>query len=81
MRYKIYDSWIMRSPLFPLSYFEKLTQSENIRDLDLLNPFLQNEIFKEAIFLASPDLYNQIDYWNRKKLNLRIELTDSAFLF
>src|SRR5690606_14481051 len=68
MIYQLYDSWIMRSPIFPLSYFEQLTQSEEICDLDLLNIFLKNEVFKDAIFLASPDLYHQINYWVKKDI-------------
>ena len=70
--YQNFNQFILRTPLYPLDFLQKLL-GENI-DENQLNSFCNNPIVKEAIFLASPNLYSKIEKW------LNDELTDKKEL-
>jgi len=60
--YLNFSSFVMRSPLFPLDFIHQLTAGQDI-SAEKLTEVYQNPVVDEAIFLASPDLYNQMHEW------------------
>lgn len=54
MRYKPFSRIIIRTPLLP---FETI---DNVKDINSLALLYNNEIIQEAIYLASPELHDQI---------------------
>ncbi len=52
--YTPYDRFLLRSPILPVEEFDKLSE-------DYITELIKNNLFQEAIFLASPDLYNKIE--------------------
>ncbi|MDO4726049.1 MAG: lantibiotic dehydratase family protein [Porphyromonadaceae bacterium] len=50
--YIIFPEFILRTPMIPFNYFRDLEKD--------LTPLLNNEIFCEAIYLASPVLYDEM---------------------
>lgn len=57
--YNYFDKYILRTPLLPLNFFLELTDEIHISDKKL-KEILKNEIVREAIYLASPILYDEI---------------------
>ncbi|MEQ3500798.1 lantibiotic dehydratase family protein [Tenacibaculum sp. SSH1-16] len=79
MPYKIFDSYCLRTPLFSFSDYRTLIEKEEVLESDFRN-LLQNKIFEEALFLASPELVGQIQKWKNQevfdeKKKERLELT------
>ncbi|WP_437823576.1 lantibiotic dehydratase family protein [Tenacibaculum mesophilum] len=77
--YQIFDSYCLRTPLFSLSDYKSLIEREGVLETDFRN-LLQNKIFREALFLASPELVVQIQKWENqeildKKKKENLELT------
>ncbi|WP_428741654.1 lantibiotic dehydratase family protein [Tenacibaculum sp.] len=77
--YQIFDSYCLRTPLFSLSDYKTLIERKEVLETDFRNS-LQNKIFKEALFLASPELVAQIQKWENQaildeKKNERLGLT------
>lgn len=66
--YNSFPNFVLRTPLLSFSFFEDLTSNQNISDNDFKKLFDKPEI-KEAIFLATPVLYNELEKW----INNRIE--------
>jgi hypothetical protein len=64
--YKLFDKYILRTPIFPVNYFFKLTQNDIISDEQLINEF-NNPIISEAIYLASPVLHKEIEKWTNSE--------------
>lgn len=60
--YKPYDSFVLRSPLWPIERFKVIMQNGFVNDDDLKQIF-NDSVFKEALFLASPELYGQVEKW------------------
>lgn len=58
-RYRYFNSYCLRNPLFPFSFFENLTKNERIEYDDLVQIW-ENNTIKEALFLASPVLYAEL---------------------
>lgn len=59
------DLSIVRTPLFPLSfYINKLSLEENPENI--LKLVLNNQVIKEAIYFANPNLFNEIIKYNTK---------------
>ena len=65
--YKIFDSYCLRTPLFSLSDYKTLIEREEVLESDFRN-LLQNKTFKEALFLASPELVTQIQKWENQEI-------------
>lgn len=65
--YKLFDKYILRTPIFPVNYFFKLTQNDVVSDEQLIDEF-NNPIISEAIYLASPILYKEIEKWTNSEI-------------
>lgn len=61
--YKIFDTYVLRTPLLTIDFFLELTKEDRITDQQLKNIFSDFSI-KEAIFLASPVLFKEIEKWS-----------------
>ncbi len=73
-RYQHFNSYCLRNPLFPFSFYEQLTKNNNI-DFKQLKFIWKNKTMQEALFLASPFLYTEIDKMLKKN---KIEHTPKA---
>lgn len=65
--YKNFENFVLRTPIFSLEFYKKLTNKAFILDEEYKKTF-ENDIVKEAIFLASPILYSQIEKWCNGKI-------------
>jgi len=59
-RYAYFEKFCLRTPLFPVSFYQSLTQN-GIVSLQQFREVWENQIVKEAIFLASPHLYSELE--------------------
>ncbi len=64
MNYKNFPKYVLRTPLFSFSFYKELTQN-NILHEEELKQICSDKIIKEAIFLASPSLYQEFEKWLR----------------
>jgi lantibiotic biosynthesis protein len=63
-RYRIFETFCVRNPLFPLSLIQNLTHEETVGYTQLKLAW-ENPIIQEAIFLASPELVTELKkYFN-----------------
>ncbi|WP_338648515.1 lantibiotic dehydratase family protein [Flavobacterium sp. KS-LB2] len=60
--YKIFNNYVLRSPLFSFSEYKKFTSQKTISDRNF-KILCQNKIFREALFLASPSFFKEMDKW------------------
>ena len=60
--YSAFDNFVLRTPLFPFQFYEQLTSDEEIAD-DNFKSLFSNSIVQEAIFLASPTLFFELEKW------------------
>ena len=60
--YTFFDHYCLRTPILPLNYYEKLTE-ETVVTEEYYHNIWKNPIIKEAIFLASSELYKEIEKW------------------
>ncbi len=67
-RYKFFNKFILRTPLFPYSTLDAIISKRNIREEDL-KQICSNPSFQEAIFLASPELSAEVSKWLNKELS------------
>lgn len=56
--YKIYDSYLLRIPRLPLSFYFDLTNNDCSDDF--IFQLFNNDVIKEALLIASPDLYKDL---------------------
>ncbi len=56
--YKPFGSYLFRTPLFPFESMEKFC-----RDTEAVKQFTQQAAVMEALYLASPELYSEIQKW------------------
>lgn len=75
-----FEEYVLRVPLFSFTSYEKLTENYNITDSEL-QKYCKNSTFKEALFLASPSMYEASEKWingeitdTKKVENLRTSL-------
>lgn len=59
-RYRFFEQYCLRTPLFPVRYFSDLTNKEFITN-GMFQEIWNNTVVKEAIFLASPSLYHALE--------------------
>jgi len=57
--YQVLEDYYLRTPLYNLTFFKNLFNGEEID----FSKILEDKIFREAVYLASPDLYKQIKNW------------------
>lgn len=55
-----FSNFVLRTPLFDIDFFKKLTASTSDQNLKSL---FEEGVIKEAIFLASPELYFELEKW------------------
>jgi hypothetical protein len=58
--YKVFDSFVVRTPILSVDYFLDLTKHEFVSDERLVKEFEKPHI-KEAIYLASPVLFQELE--------------------
>lgn len=62
--YKILDDFHIRTPLFSFSDYKRIITKSILKDIDF-KKIVEAPLFKEALFLASPELYHQIVKWEK----------------
>ncbi|WP_299244834.1 lantibiotic dehydratase family protein [uncultured Aquimarina sp.] len=62
MGYKNFPKYVLRTPLFSFSFYKELTQNKTLKEEEL-KQVCSDKIIKEAIFLASPSLYQEFEKW------------------
>ncbi|MGG6448284.1 lantibiotic dehydratase [Pseudobacillus badius] len=60
--YEPMDFFMLRAPLLPSYHYSKLNE-KNLREE--LCQFIDNDYFREAVILASPSLYDSLEYLHR----------------
>lgn len=60
--YTFFKNFCLRTPLFPLHFYTQLTDKKHITDPQFVNIW-KNPALREAIFLASPELFSEIAKW------------------
>jgi len=66
--YKNFSTFILRSPLFPFTFIESILANKGIPEEEV-KKISENPAVQEAIFLASPDLFNQMQEWFKGELD------------
>jgi hypothetical protein len=59
-RYRIFETFCVRNPLLPFDFIKNITQTPDISYAVLYQSW-QNPMIKEAVFLASPMLFFELD--------------------
>ncbi|WP_299676774.1 lantibiotic dehydratase family protein [uncultured Tenacibaculum sp.] len=71
--YKSFSNYVLRTPLFPLSFFEDFTSKSEISKADCERIWKMPAV-KESFFLASPDLVKEVTKWMKgEKLDIKKE--------
>ncbi|MEL6976511.1 MAG: lantibiotic dehydratase family protein, partial [Bacteroidota bacterium] len=60
--YKAFNQFILRVPILPLTFFFDLTSGDEVSENSLQNAF-QDPVIQEAVFLASPTLFFELQKW------------------
>ncbi len=68
MTYEPFQKFVLRTPLYPVTFLKELTSKKIISDQDFKN-ILNESIVQEALFLASPPLYNELQKWQNNEIN------------
>ena len=58
--YKVFDSFVVRTPVLPVDYFLDLTKDKLVSDERFVEEFEKPQV-KEAIYLASPVLFKELE--------------------
>ncbi|KAB1160699.1 hypothetical protein F7018_02145 [Tenacibaculum aiptasiae] len=66
--YKNFKNYVLRNPMFSINIFKEFTSKEDIY-IDDYKRLWTNPIIKEAFFLASPMLTNEITKWLNEGVN------------
>ena len=79
--YEAFPHFCLRTPLFPYSFYDDLTNENHISDKKF-SALLENKVLKEAIYLASPELEAQLQKWYNGTLQdaKKIDRLKSALL-
>ena len=67
MKYKNFEKYVLRSPLLPISFYFNLTRGKEV-SIDEIKEKCNDPIIKEALFLASPTLYESFEKWLKAPL-------------
>lgn len=60
--YNYFSDYVLRAPLLSVDFYKNLTRDKDITDRKLKKLF-ENPLIKEAVFLASPPLYEELERW------------------
>ncbi|TEB41614.1 hypothetical protein D0809_24610, partial [Flavobacterium circumlabens] len=60
--YSFFSSFVVRTPSYPINFYTKLTEA-SIIERDTILETLKDQNICEALFLASPDFYNEVLKW------------------
>lgn len=60
--YSLFSSLIIRIPVYPINFYKNIFKGLVIES-DAIKGLLNNKIINEALFLASPELYSEIQKW------------------
>ncbi|MEZ7497832.1 lantibiotic dehydratase family protein [Flavobacterium sp. Arc3] len=66
INYSFFSSFIIRTPLYPIDFYSNLTNGLSIES-DAIKEVLKETQVNEALFLASPELYSEIQKWMTHK--------------
>lgn len=70
--YTAFDQFVLRTPILAFEFYRNLTSQSSI-EKEALKKTLNHSIIKEAIFLASPTLYFELEKWVRGELEKKKE--------
>lgn len=62
--YQLFNNYYLRTPLLSFSEYQKFI-SKNELSNDDFKFILKQPVFREAVYLASPELHNQIENWEK----------------
>ncbi len=62
--YQLFNNYYLRTPLLSLSEYQRFISKNELSEDDF-KFILKQPIFREAVFLASPELHNQIENWEK----------------
>ncbi|KLT70295.1 lantibiotic dehydratase family protein [Flavobacterium sp. ABG] len=65
--YEAFENYILRTPLLCVDFYKDLTADRIVSDENLKKTF-EYSVIKEALFLASPILYNELEKWVSGKM-------------
>lgn len=67
--YQLFSNFVYRTPLFSSKEFQKIFSNKKV-NVEIFENIFSDKIFQEALYLASPDLYTEVENWiNGKYLN------------
>lgn len=74
--YQFFNDFVVRSPFFSI---QKLKEILNTPGQDIISQIVSNDVFLEAVYLSSPEFYDEVIKWkqseNEKQLPLRLKNT------
>jgi len=73
MEHSYLSNYVVRSPLFSFEGFIEISSNEEITDSNYFK-IINNSIFREALFLASPVLLKRATKWMRKEIEDKNEI-------
>ena len=76
--YEIFDSFCLRTPLFPFSKYKKLLSNSHLTSEDF-KEILKDTLFREAIYLASPELFSEIEKWEKGSITDLVKIEKIHF--
>ncbi|WP_375563074.1 lantibiotic dehydratase family protein [Bernardetia sp. OM2101] len=77
--YSFFDTYILRTPLLSIDSFLDITKGKEITDQKLKDVFLKKAI-QEAIYLASPSFFKELQKWSIAQDNKSNEKLKTSFL-
>ncbi len=63
MNISFFQKFLIRNPILPVEFYHKIMDDQDF----LYKEFVKNPLFKNAIYLASPELYNRIEESTQNK--------------
>lgn len=79
--YISFDKYALRTPLLPLSWLKELTGDKEISEEKLKTIFSENTLVQEALFLASPSLYEHLQKWIKNEISQPKEVEKLCYSF
>ena len=64
--FQVFKNYCLRTPTLPIAFLHDLINAQNITAS--IKEILQDAVIREAIYLASPELFKQIELWEQNKI-------------